>query len=170
MTTQRRTARRPGGSVPARRATTWHNQLALVTQTAVASLVTTDLTHNMIAAGQEPGGSCVRLILEVRVSSAATVPELESFAIGVAVVTADALVAGSAAMPNPLSDEDQDWYYWWGSDGIATTSTEILVARVDIRSARKLRGGYRLVILTENGLNELALNVSIMARTLWMFT
>ena len=144
---------------------TWHNQRATLVLTAAASQNQLDLSHPRIQSGAEGTGTCIRMLLTVGIHNAAltTAPDITSIGVGVCVVTADAFVA--QALPDPLFDTDQDWYYWWG--GSRQVSSLGLEWSVDVRSARKLRGGYRLVLVAENVINELITNVDLTIRTLW---
>ena len=149
-----------------RRRTTWYNRIRKITQPSVG-LIITDLTHPMISSGFESTGTCVRLIIQLRATNITAVPDLVSLAVGVAVVTQDAVAAGFIAMPNPLTDVEQDWYLWWYGNLGVSDHTVLFLDR-DIRSARRLRGGYRLVLITETEVTELSTEISVMARTLWM--
>ena len=167
MPLQRKTARNVVVTAP-RRQTTWYNRRRLITHTAAAEIQATELTHPAISSGFQPGGTCLRLIMEIRLRNSATVHDAVTFGVGVVVVTADALAVPSAvALPDPMADEEQDWYYWWTGE-VSLSDEGLLPVKIDIRSARKFRGGYRLVLLTENVIAELTTEVSIMARTLWM--
>ena len=163
MTTQRRTARNPG--MVAARPTTWAQQVTQPTLTAVASRQLFDLTHPDLVSS-DLGGTCMRMILQIHASTLGTVPEIEGLACGVIRISNDAFLAGPAAVPAPMTDLTQDWYYWWGGfPPLFNEATQVVA--VDIRSARRLRGGDRLVLIMENPVNELAIELSIMRRTLW---
>ena len=166
MTLRNGTARRP--VVVARaaaRKTSWFNQLYEATLTAAGSQQVFDLSHPRITTLTESTGTVVRMIMEVHLANAATVPDLTSFSLGVTVLTEDARAAG--ATPDPLSDSDQDWYYWWAGKPAVSDSGKVVI-QVDIRSARRLRGGFRLAMIMQNAVNELPTEVVAMVRTLWM--
>ena len=148
-----------------RRRTTWFNKFFETSHTAAPDQSVFDITHPAIAAGAEPTGTVVRMILEVHMANAATVADLTSLGLGILVTTLDAFTAG--AVPDPLTDEGQDWYYWWAGKP-ALSAEGLLVVKQDIRSARKLRGGYRLILVAENTVNELTTEIAFMVRTLWM--
>ena len=160
MSTQRRIVRSPGGTA---RPTTWANRVSLLTHTAAAQTTFTDLTHVSAAVSNE-GATVVRMILQVWLSNAAVTPETESFGLGVMRMSKEAL--DNLAGPDPFTDAVTDWYYWW-SGIIPLFNEPVKVVDVDIHSARKLRGTDRLVMVTRNPTNELALEASVMARTLW---
>ncbi len=92
--------------------------------------------------------------------------EQEMF-LGVAVVTRDARVGG--IVPTPASNFNQDWYYWtrmmhkqFTLDGPPFTSRS-----ADIRSRRRLRGGYDLILVLENVTQQLATVLNVSMRLLW---
>ncbi len=89
-------------------------------------------------------------------------------ALGIAVVTQDGLAAG--AVPDPFSDFNQDWYYWTMRT-LQILSTTPSVVQVDwdfdIRSMRRLRGGYALAMMTESELDLNDFQVNISLRNLW---
>jgi len=163
MSTQRGTARRPQ-VFSNRRPTTWAQRCDDVLLTAAASTVLIDLSHAGIVASFEDGGTCMRLILQIHASNVAVVPDNTTLAFGVLVMTTEALGAGST--PLPLTDPSQDWFYWWCGH-VAVGDHGIKLVDVDIRSARKLRAGYRLVLVLQNAASEIATQVSVMSRTLW---
>ena len=164
MSTRNATVRRAVPATPVR-PMTWHNQSTTLSLTPAAGQKLVDLSHPRIQSGAEGTGTCIRMLLTVGIHNAAatTTPDITSIGIGVGVLTADALAA--LVSPDPLSDTDQDWYYWWG--GSRQVSSLGLEWSADIRSARKLRGGYRLVLVAENETNELTTVVDVTARTLW---
>ncbi len=68
--------------------------------------------------------------------------------IGVTIMTNDGFVA--LAPPDPLSDSSQSWYYWMLRDfRVAQTVNINDQWSADIRSARRLRGGFKLVLVVE---------------------
>ena len=86
---------------------------------------------------------------------------------GIAVVSEDALAA--TAVPDPASDFNQDWYYWTGRSikVRAPEGPQVVTWDADIRSMRRLRGGYRLVMVSETGANEDSLEIHTTMRLLW---
>ena len=93
--------------------------------------------------------------------------EVAHLAVGIAVVSLDALVAG--AVPDPLSDFNQDWYYWTGRffKHTATQQNPQLDWGTDIRSQRRLRGGYALMMAVETPAFAVAQEMHIGMRNLW---
>ena len=93
--------------------------------------------------------------------------DAEQVFIGICVVTEDALAA--FALPDPGSDFNQDWYYWAARNTRATENDSLVSWDADIRSARRLRGGYRLVMIVEapaSNVNDIAISPSM--RNLWV--
>lgn len=88
--------------------------------------------------------------------------------VGVAVVTQDALAAG--AMPDPLTDPGQDWYYWTHRQMkiVSANNQPMHYWEIDIRTARRLRGGYRLALIVQNPVQEEATNLNVATRALWV--
>jgi len=76
-------------------------------------------------------------------------------------------------VPDPLGDQTQAWYYWRSQQFINvanTPQTSALMWEFDIRTSRRVRGGFRLAWVSESlggaGVySGLILSVSI--RTLW---
>jgi len=87
--------------------------------------------------------------------------------VGIAVVTRDAFAAG--ALPDPESDFHQDWLYWTRRmvDVPSTGCPQWLEWEADIRSGRRLRGGYALAMITENPANGSATQLEANMRLLW---
>ena len=93
---------------------------------------------------------------------------LQDVFVGICVVTLDALTAG--AVPDPNSDFNQDWYYWTSRIGkfsdIAAPQT--VDWSIDIRSQRRLRGGYALAMVINNGDGNADIcDLHIAIRALW---
>ena len=149
---------------------TWHSTMFTHSLAASAGRLFTDISIDNLAVGAVQTATCRRMIGECRLTATDTALEGE-IAVGVAVVTRDAVVSG--ALPDPLDDNDQDWYYWNGN--LVTLTTGLVagagstnpVWTFDIRSARRLRGGYRLAWISENGENPEALTLHVGMRTLW---
>ncbi len=88
------------------------------------------------------------------------------FSMGVCVLSRDAATAGT--VPEPLSDLQQAWYYWAVRNPIGEAGGDRQQSwDFDIRTKRRLRSGYDLVLTTENPTNELVIDVSISIRLLW---
>ena len=86
---------------------------------------------------------------------------------GLVVVSQDGFSGGT--LPDPESDFNQDWYYWTRRmhkqniiDNPPITSWD-----ADIRSKRRLRGGYTLALRVQNPINPDPLEVHVSMRLLW---
>ncbi len=165
--TTRRVSRSRSRSGRGRRKTTWFQANANHSRTAGASLNFTDISHPAITANNEPTGTCRRLIGNWAVTPQTAVAGVEyNISLGIAVMTIDALTAG--ATPDPAADVTQDWYWWDSWEGtLADAGLSTYTNHFDIRTARRIREGYRLVLITENLGQELASFVHFRARTLW---
>ena len=87
------------------------------------------------------------------------------YSIGIAVVAQDNL----AQLPDPEADFNQDWYYWTRRMHKQNTldNPPMISFDADIRSKRRLRGGYALKMMVENPVNPDPLVVHISMRLLW---
>ena len=110
-----------------------------------------------------------RMIANFNWSTIAETSNLENLFLGIAVVTLDAFTAG--ATPDPNGDFNQDWYYWTfrsHSREVVTGGRQMQFWDIDLRSMRKLRGGYVLALVVNNGDgNSQASTLSIGMRNLW---
>jgi len=96
--------------------TTWSQSSFSHPLAAAAGQFITDITAQIIVTGGEEIGTCRRLIGNLTLSpDAGAGLTAYNYASGVAVVTKDALSAG--AIPDPIADDEQDWYYWSGWEG-----------------------------------------------------
>ena len=152
-----------------RRKVSWENLAVNHSHGVMASVVFTDLTPEpMQTVHLGVGTATIRRMLGHLTLSVQAADAAASFmSVGVAVVSQDALAAG--ALPDPEGDFNQDWYYW--------TRRSILVPALgglfqldwdfDIRSMRRLRGGYALVFISESPLNPQITDLEVSMRTLW---
>ena len=113
--------------------------------------------------------TCKRMIWNFELSNTEEPPTTgQEIAIGIAVVGEDVAVTGGA-LPDPLSEFNKDWYYWVHKvlTVIGTGAKLFLEWEVIIKTMRRLRGGQRLIIVTETPLatDEMTLNASV--RMLW---
>ncbi len=83
---------------------------------------------------------------------------------GIAVVTNDGFAAG--ALPDPESDFDQDWYYWTRRSLMDREGSQ-LNWEIDLHSMRRLRGGYKLVFISQTPTNENITELHANFRNLW---
>jgi len=170
-TNRRSTGRRPRAP---RRVTIWEN-LAFSTVFAIGgNQDIADLTPEPMATSLVGTATLVRMVAQwsITIPVAVISPTPNFHSVGIAVVTADAFTA--AALPDPESDFQQSWYYWnrWMVRiNAAVTSTVEAHFPVDIRTARRLRSGYKLVMINETPVtNTLSLQLAISMRLLWQVT
>jgi len=148
----------------------WQQSRFVHTLTSAGSTSVTDISHALIQSSAEPGGTVMRMILDMQMYAEDTSGEI-AWAMGVSLSTLD----GIQGPPDPIGDAQQDWYYWTGSPVSAISSG--LVAgesanpkiAVDIRSKRRLREGFRLILVSESeptGSTQPAI-LAYNIRTLW---
>ncbi len=153
------------------RPTNWENLIVDFSHPSAASTVFLDMTPSPIRSLSSGVATIVRMIGHMEWFSANSTgppPVAMHITCGVAVVTADA-IAG-AVLPDPLDEAEHGWLYWTnrtlllGQDGQgkAITSWDF-----DIRTSRKLRGGYGLVFITETVAEEFASVARLSIRNLW---
>ena len=144
---------------------TWDQSRFTHALTAVADQSVTDISLPNLGVGAVQTGRIVRMIGEIQIS--ATTAALSDLAVGVVVVSLD---ASQGVVPDPLTDAEQDWYYW--RSGIVFAANTASASRLttwqfDIRTSRRLRGGYRLVAISENDENPQSTSVHWNVRGLW---
>jgi len=148
----------------ARRKTYWHQENFDLELGPASEGNVIDISHISISLGNNAGGTCLRLIGNLNYSSIVAGFEKYNYGVGVAVMTSDAIVAG--ATPDPLSDLSQDWYYydaWEGILGLENNHTRYF----DIRTARRIREGYRLGWVTQMFTQEVVGQMRVRLRSLW---
>ena len=145
MTTRRQSRGRFRRS--ARTPTRWETLNFAMVHAAGASIVFADITVEPVL-DNEAGTATIRRVI-AHVNYAPVGLGTHEFAIGIAVVTMDAMAAG--ALPDPLGDFQQGWYYWTQRPMLvdAEAGLRTLDFDFDVRTMRKLRGGYRLALITE---------------------
>ena len=170
MVTRRSAPRRrsPRRSGPARKVS-WENLAVNHSHGVMASTVFTDLTPEPMQTVHLGVGTATirRLLGHLTFSAAGADADASFISIGVAVVSQDALAAG--ALPDPEGDFNQDWYYWTRRSLriVATGGPAQVDWDLDIRSMRRLRGGYALVMISETPTNNVVTDLEISLRTLW---
>ncbi len=139
--------------------------------TGPASSQFVDISHALITDGETSGGTCKRLIGDLRFENADASADHIVLGIGITVATVDAFIAG--ALPDPLTDLRQDWYYWRASawhpgPTAASNANNFITIPIDIRSGRRLREGFRLIAIIEKEITtEVAWNMVLSLRSLW---
>ncbi len=156
-----------------RQKTTWENLAFDLPFTSAASQTVANLTPEPMQTVHGGVGLATvkRIILNgiLAVNNNTThATNLQHIFIGICVVTLDAFTAG--AVPDPSSDFNQDWLYWTSRSIMrpATQNSAYVTWEADIRSARKLRGGYVLALVVDNGDgNDVSFDVGLSMRLLW---
>ena len=162
----RRRSRRSSGQPRAK--TTWDQKLLNFSLIPAGGQHVADISHELIIFADEPAGTCKRLVGNINLYADSIVgAEEANFALGIAVVTEDALTA--FAVPDSQFDLDQDWYYWYAWRGLVgnTGGGPQLTVNFDIHSVRRLRGGYRLMLTIQHTITEVQNRLTWNARTLW---
>ncbi len=148
-----------------RKPTRWENLLFEVVVTAVASQDVFDLTPEPMATDLQGTATLKRMICHVDINPVVSAG-MNTFLMGICVVTNDAFAA--AAVPDPLTDAQQSWYYWTQRVYSAVNAAEARVSwDFDMRTMRKLRGGYKLIGVLQNPTNQSNQTVSLAFRNLW---
>ncbi len=170
--TLRRGSRRSSARRTSRKRTTWENLFIEQAHGTAGEQKVTDLTPEPMGAAGIGTATIVRSIISFSymLDAAATTATPQQLGIGITVVTNDAFAA--LAVPDPLSDFAQDWYYWTARamrlqlDAMTQISWD-----VDIRSARRLRGGFKLAIISQSpASNDVDTTLFITMRNLWQIT
>ena len=164
MPSNRRFRSRCGGS--ARVKTTWNNLAFTFGLSTLGVVVFAEITPVNL----NNTGTLLRSIISFsadQLDPVLTVPQ--EYAIGIAVQTRQAI--DNLEILEPLANMDQDWYYWTGRTLFREGAAESVTGdrwEVDLRSKRRLRGGYGLVITMEPAIANLVdIDVTVGLRQLW---
>jgi len=107
----------------------------------------------------------LRLVGNVAVSSVDA--DSFQFAVGVGVVSQE-VIDGGTNIPLPLTDQDTSWYFWAAFSGRSQVGETVRLPPFDIRTARKLRSGFALILVFETGVSHGGANsIDFQARGLW---
>ncbi len=170
MTTMRRARARPRARRNPRAKVSWENLAFTANLTAAVNIVIADLTPEPIqtVTGDVGTATLRRAIMHF---------DLSQDAVGdnnVNIGTIGIYVAGHEgfdqnAVSDPEGDFFQDWYYWTRRAIMRDTAGEAAMVSwdADIRSMRKLRGGYKLVMVVTHPLNGNPLELRTSMRLLW---
>ena len=168
MTTKSRRSSRP--TRRRREKTTWENVNFEALFSAVASSIVVDLTPQFLASnGYQQPCKIVRSIIDIDYNTLNSNLNPQTMAMGIWVVEHEALTGDGTA--SPLTDFQQDFYYWttlYIND--ASVVRESATIHVDIRSSRRIRGGYGLLLKGENPLQEEATVLQVSMRNLWVLS
>ena len=155
-----------------RQKTSWLQTSAeFVISAGAGAILFLDLTPPPMrdAIGSTEGTATIkRLILHGLFSLLVPNVNLQFAMLGIYVLSHEAFL--QTALSDPTSDEGQDWYYWTARSAQAADVGVLLTGDkwdVDIRTARKLRAGYKLVMVINNPLNNVITTMHIATRALW---
>lgn len=171
MTTRRRSPRRRGGSV--RQRVTWQNDPLSFTLGSTGTPVFFDLTPEPLKGGDPRHGTavCMRLIMSAELNSISAVTDVpQAMGLGIYVLTQEAIQQTSVLGPLDANSDIQDWYYWTARSTFRESSTiaDHTTWEVDLKSKRRLRGGYGMVIVAAaDTSNTVSLLLNVGIRTLW---
>jgi len=140
----------------------WQQSRFIHPMLAIGNRAATDISHDKIQNGSMPGGTCLRLLIDLEMQPDET-SAVADWAFGV-------LVTDSIGTASAIAEAQQDWYAWSGSPRtfISLDPQKPDVLRMDIRSARKLREGYRLTMNSESStLTSADFDMVYSIRSLW---
>ncbi len=108
----------------------------------------------------------VRMIGALYVETNGSAGTVGQYHVGALVQRTEAIIAGVAAMPNPMLDPDAEWLYW--ASGIVKSvvldaneeNLAIDKIRFDVKGMRKLERGENIVWLARAGDNAIRLGVT----------
>ena len=171
MTTRSRSRRSFGRRTRgARRKTTWENLFIEHAHGTAGEEKVTDLSPEPMATDGIGTATLLRSIMQysfmIDSNSSTTTPQ--QLALGMTVLTNDAFAA--LAVPDPLSDFQQDWYYWVAKAKVfdIDAGPQSIDWEADIRSARRLRGGFKLAVVSQSpASNDIDTTCFITLRNLW---
>ena len=149
-----------------RRKTSWlQSAPEFLITAAAAPILAFDLTPPPMrdAVGSTEGSATIRrLILSGTFGTVIDTAAFNHMAMGLYVVNHEGFV--QTAFSDPMSDEGQDWYYWTLR---STASLRATQWEADIRTARRLRAGYKLIVVVNNPLNPVPTQLNLGIRSLW---
>ena len=155
-----------------RKPTTWEQIISNFNMPTAATTAVLDLSNQTLISNNNSYGTCLRMIgrvtIEHGLGEAAT--ELADLAIGVCVVTKDAAASLTVPDPQNSTDRNQDWYYWDSrlqTLGPAGADGGLMEFEINIHTARRLRGGYRLIMVFQKQITELTYRGDLAMRLLW---
>ena len=164
MTTRRRSPRGRGRS--ARKPLSWTNNAFTFNLGIAGVLVFAELTPTTI----QTTGTVLRTIMTVtamQIAAVANVPQ--EYALAMYVQTQQAIDNLEILAPLSTLGQNQDWYYWTGrATFLEAAGGPNDQFAVDIKSSRKLRQNFGLVLVAEPvGANTSAVDLVVGIRQLW---
>ncbi len=129
-----------------------------------------DLTPEPIQTitGDVGTATLVRAIMHFDLSTEVDVNDPQTGAVGLYVVSHEGF--DQTAFSDPNADFFQDWFYWTsrGIDVRSNNQAAMASWDVDIRSKRRLRGGYKFIMVAAGfSGNTVALELNVSMRLLW---
>jgi len=169
MTTRSRRLSRPR-SRGRREKTTWENVNFEILRTAAAGVSVADITPVFIQtnAFQTPS-KIIRSLMSFDFDVDSSIGEVQSISVGILVVNHESLTGDG--IPDVINDFQQDFYFW-KTFSLRPVSNEGLHQHfeVDIRTSRRLRGGYGLLFIAQNPVQERATTLDVSMRNLWVLS
>jgi len=163
----RRSSAAPRRTVP-RVPTQWENLAIDFALTPTLNIVTADLTPEPIQSVTNDVGTAVlkRSILHFDLTAAVQDTDVQFVSFGIYVAGHEGF--DQNAVSDPEGDFFQGWLYWTrralNPVGLVTP---MVSWDADIRSMRRLRGGYKLVAVASHPVQDIALVLRMSARFLW---
>ena len=167
MTTRRRFQPRRAVSRKKKR-TVWENLQFVHSHIAAASLIFLDLTPEPMSSDLVGTAKCLRILgHHSSAPDAGSLLDSFGYGIGITVMTNDAFTAG--AVPDPLTDFQQSWYYWDIQQNRVATNVGLTSRPVyfDMRTQRVLRSGFKLALVTQTLIEDQAQFLDVTMRLLW---
>ncbi len=140
----------------------------------VGEEVVVDITPEPMATAGIGTATLIRSVIRLMygTDSVSTSSAWQQVAFGITVMTNDAFAG--LVVPDPLTgDFQQSWYYWTClmHRSQSSGSPQGVVQDVDIHSARRLRGGFKLVGIGESlAANDIDTTLFVTMRNLWQIT
>jgi len=154
--------------------TTWSQSAFEVTLGTVGALIFSDLTPVPLSIGDEKHGTAtlLRSLMSFNVRQSALVSNTsQNFAVGMYVADLQAIAASQIVAPLGSGNQNQDWAYWTARSTFREDDVVGINWDVDLKSKRRLRAGYGLVMVFEPRVaNTVSLFISIGMRQLWTIT
>ena len=134
---------------------------------STAGIIALDLTPPPMMTTEEGTAKILRMIGHFQISSVNVTAAAQRLAVGVMVVGHEGFE--QLAFSTPLSGDDtQAWYYWTSrAPQFGATGQPVVSWDIDIRTQRLLRGGYKLVMISQNPAQTLTLDMDVALRLLW---
>jgi len=153
-----------------REKTSWENINFEIAIAAGAGVQVVDLSPQFIAAnGYQQPFKIVRSIFDMDFNQVNSSVEPQTLAVGMLVVSHEALTGDG--VPSPLTDFQQDFYYWttlYSYNGSVVRANPTV--HVDLRTSRRMRGGYGLLMKFENPTQEEATVLQMSMRNLFVLS